>query len=77
MHFELFQLFVLLSAWFVYDFTTNCEPKYLLMVFAFAGDSTITKARLFAADVEAAVLFEAERGVFAIIKKNSYDQSKN
>jgi hypothetical protein len=47
------------------------------MVFAFAGDSTITKARLFAADVEAAVLFEAERGVFAIIKKNSYDQSKN
>jgi hypothetical protein len=34
-----------------------CEPKYLLMVFAFAGDSTITKARLFAADSEDAVAF--------------------
>src|SRR5579863_701614 len=25
-------------------FTTNCLPKYLLIVFAFAGDSTITSA---------------------------------
>src|ERR1035438_5476623 len=25
-------------------FTTNCLPRYLLMVFAFAGDSTITNA---------------------------------
>jgi hypothetical protein len=47
----------------------NCEPKYLLMVFAFAGDSTITKARLVAAELEAAVLLEAERGVFAIINR--------
>src|SRR5208283_5211749 len=25
-------------------FTTNCLPRYLLIVFAFAGDSTITNA---------------------------------
>jgi hypothetical protein len=37
------------------------------MVFAFAGDSTITKARFVAAGVEAAVLLEAARGVFAIM----------
>jgi hypothetical protein len=47
------------------------------MVFAFAGDSTITKARLVAAELEAAVLLEAERGVFAIMNRFSYDQSIN
>jgi len=39
-----------------------------LMVFAFAGDSTITKARLLAAlDELAEVLLDVDRGAFAII----------
>ena len=47
------------------------------MVFAFAGDSPITQARLVAAEAGAAVLFEAERGVFAIINRYSFDKSVN